>query len=442
LGIAGLVLLWRQGRVTRMLVWIPLVIVLANGMLKSPQERYVLVALPFLHIAAAYALVRGVAWARTRVPALRMEGIPGRAVPVLLAVVAVAWPLPELVVTRHALSLPDSRHVVKRWIDANVDRNKSIAVELYGPVFMLGERAMVIWPFFATQSQLARPTYHPEFLDGLQLHVASGEISRRFKAEPMKYPVENAYYRWLRDHATVVWESEDEKMSGPHIVVRRLPPNISARAERDSIFHAAMPVPNHVNRVELWAWDFAKLFARVGDHVRAEEWARRGLQVQVESMEGPLRNQLAMALYREGKIDSAETEMRIAIRNQAKNPTFRIYHASMLTDLGRLPEALEETRNAYELSGRDPRVHINIAQALGQLGRYDEAVNELLLVPPGNPQRGLALRDAAILILNHSDRPGEALDLLRESIQLDPNQEQADLVRQQIARLEALVRRK
>jgi len=442
LGIAGLVLLWRQGRVTRMFVWIPLVIVLANGMLKSPQERYVLVALPFLHIAAAYALVRSVAWARTRVPALRMRSIPGRAVPFVLAAAAVAWPLPDLFVTRHALSLPDSRHVVKRWIDANVDPNKPMAVELYGPVFQMGERAMVIWPFFATQSQLARPTFHPEFLDGIQIHVASGEISRRFQAEPAKYPVENAYYRWLHDHATVLWESEDEKMSGPHIVVRRLLPNISTRAERDSIFAAAMPEPNHVNRVELWAWDFAKLFARIGDHVRAEEWARRGLKVDVESMEGPLRSQLAMALYRQGKIDSAEVEIRIAIQKQPKNPTFRIYHASMLSDLGRFPGALEEARNAYELSGQDPRVHINIAQTLGQLGRYDEAVSELLLVPPGNPQRGLALRDAAILLLNHSDRPAAALDYLRESIRLDPNQEQADLVRQQIARLEAVLSRR
>src|SRR5262249_36354247 len=70
LGLAGLVLLWRQGRVIRTLVWIPIMILVANGMLKSPQERYVLVALPFLHIGAAVALVRGVVWARTRFPAL------------------------------------------------------------------------------------------------------------------------------------------------------------------------------------------------------------------------------------------------------------------------------------------------------------------------------------------------------------------------------------
>ena len=59
-------------------------------------------------------------------------------------------------------------------------------------------------------------------------------------------------------------------------------------------------------------------------------------------------------------------------------------------------------------------------------------------MPPGDPQRGLALRDAGILILTHLNRPADALAYLRESIELDPNQEQADLVRAQIARLEQI----
>src|SRR2546427_72772 len=66
MGLFGMVLLWREGRVKRTLVWVPALIVLVNGMLKSPQERYVLVALPFLHVAAAFAIVRGAAWARSR----------------------------------------------------------------------------------------------------------------------------------------------------------------------------------------------------------------------------------------------------------------------------------------------------------------------------------------------------------------------------------------
>ncbi|HZI88881.1 MAG TPA: glycosyltransferase family 39 protein, partial [Candidatus Polarisedimenticolia bacterium] len=215
LSLAGLVLLVRQGRVMRTLVSIPLLILAANGMLKSPQERYILVALPFLSIAAAYALVRCVAWARTRVPALAEGTMPGKAAPIVLVAAALALPLPELIGTRQQLALPDSRHLARRWILQHIETGTPMGVELYGPVFAPSERASVVWPFFATQSELARPTYHPEFLDGLQYHVASGEISRRFEAEPAKYPVENAYYRWLRTHATVAWES-DATMSGPH----------------------------------------------------------------------------------------------------------------------------------------------------------------------------------------------------------------------------------
>ena len=435
LSLAGLVLLWRQGRVIRTLVWIPLMILGANGLLKSPQERYVLVALPFLHIAAAVTLVRGVAWARTRFPALAREAPMGRAAPALLAAVAIAWPLPELVATRHQLSLPDSRHLCRRWINDHIDKGEPVAVELYGPVFAVGERATVVWPFFATQTQLARPVYHPEFLDGMKYHVASGEISRRFEAEPLKYPVENAYYKWIATHGTVVWES-DSSMAGPRIVIRRLPPSISTRAKRDSIFDTAMPTPNHVNRIELWCLDASKLFQWTKDFPRMEEWGRRGLKVGVAEMEAPIRSQIAIALLRQGHPDSANTEMQMAVDMLPKSPTYRLYHASILSELERLPEALGEMRLAYELSGRDPRIHVNIAQALSQMGRFEEAVQELLMVPPENPQRGLALRDAAILILNHSNQPAMALDYLRESIRLDPNQEQADLVRAQIARLE------
>jgi tetratricopeptide (TPR) repeat protein len=135
--------------------------------------------------------------------------------------------------------------------------------------------------------------------------------------------------------------------------------------------------------------------------------------------------------------------MRPAIRStpaRAAAP-FRIYQAGILTDLGRVPEAITELRTAYEDSGRDPRIHVNIAQALARLGLYDQAVRELLLVPEDHPVRGLALRDAGILILDHSNRPTDALEYLRESIRLDPNQEQADLLRAQIARLESMPRK-
>ena len=169
-----------------------------------------------------------------------------------------------------------------------------------------------------------------------------------------------------------------------------------------------------------------------------DEWARRGIYVDVPEMEPPIRSLLATALWHEGQLDSADAQIRIAIQRAPTSPTFHLIRGSILTDLGKIPESLAELRQAYEVSGRDPRLHVNMAQALARMGKFGEAVEELLKVPDGNPMRGLALRDAAILILNHSDRPADALDYLRESIRLDPNQEQADLLKQQIAKLEAM----
>ncbi len=440
LGLAGIVLLWRAGRTARALVWIPAMIVVANGMLKSPQERYILVAIPYLHIAAAYATVRVFAWIAARLPALRQSRAAGRAVPILLAGAAMCWPLPELLATRHAWALPDSRHHSRKWIHENIGPEHKLAVELYGPVFREGERAMVIWPFFATQSQLARPVFHEQFLDGFEYHVASGEISRRFEAEPDKYPVENAYYRWLQEHATVVWESDTKNTAGPHIVIRRLPEHISTRAQRDSLFLAAMPVPTRVTRVGLWCLDGAKMFSRVKEYDRAEEWARRGLRIEVTEMEPLLRRELSIAFWVQGKADSAEAEIELAVKGMPQSAALHLSHAEILEAKARYKEALEELYRTYELSNRDPRLHVNIAQALELMGRYEDAVQELLQVPPGNPQRGVAVRDAAILILDHHlNRPAEALSYLRESIELEPNQEQADLVRAQIARLEQVL---
>jgi tetratricopeptide (TPR) repeat protein len=225
-------------------------------------------------------------------------------------------------------------------------------------------------------------------------------------------------------------------------VIRRLPRNISTRAQRDSLFKVAMPTPTKVNRVELWCLDCCKEFGRVKDYARAEEWARRGLKIGYEPMEGHLQSELAVALWRQARVDSAEVRMRIAVEKIPASPTFRMFHAAILRDLSRRREALEELQTAYELSNHDPRIHVSIAQVLGELGRYEDAVSELLQVPPGNEQRGLALRDAAIVILNHLDRPGNALEYLKESIQIDPNQEQADLVRAQIAQLEAVLHQK
>src|SRR5262249_52762765 len=150
---------------------------------------------------------------RDRIASTRL--LAPRATMAIFTAGVVAWPLAQLVGIRHSLSLPDSRHLSRQWIHATLDPSKRMALELYGPAFDARDKGIVVWPFYASEAGLTRPAYHPEFLDGIDYYVESEEVSRRFEAEPGKYPVENAYYRWMLQHAPTVWESDVKSTSGP-----------------------------------------------------------------------------------------------------------------------------------------------------------------------------------------------------------------------------------
>ncbi|HEU5310798.1 MAG TPA: glycosyltransferase family 39 protein, partial [Candidatus Eisenbacteria bacterium] len=222
LGIVGMGFLWRRGPTAHPVALIAATIVLANGALKAAQERYVLVAIPILFLGTALTLFEAASWIRARFRD-RAPGPAPAAAAGLVALVALAWPLPEYAGFRAELAKPDTRHVSRRWIRANIPAERPMVVELYGPVFTQDERAVVIMPFFATRVPMVRPAYHPELLEGAEYYVSSGEISRRFDAAAASYPVESAYYRWLRENAPVVWKASPESTSGPTIEVRRLP---------------------------------------------------------------------------------------------------------------------------------------------------------------------------------------------------------------------------
>jgi hypothetical protein len=425
--IAGCVILWRRGRAERVLVVTAALLIFVIGLLKAAQDRYALVALPILCLASAAGFERAYQWWRARYAI---------AVPALLAAVAVAWPLPELIQIRSTLRLPDSRHAARRWIMEHVPRDAPMAVELYGPVFSREERLFLTMPFFATQVPLVRPAFHPEFLDGLQYIAQSGGISGRFEGDSANYPVEVAYYKWLRANTPLLWSSRGEKTSGPTIEVRALPPNISTRAERDSLFAAVMPAPNHTTRLALWCHDMSTLFGRVDSTDRAEEWALRGLRVDAPNLNGNLYVALAMARLRAGNAKGGEDAARAAVTLLPQGISARYYLALALREQRRPEEALAELNAAYALSV-DHRIRLNIGEVLGELGRYEEAARELEAIPQGIPERATARRDLAIIYINHLHLRDEGIAALAEAAELEPDPREAAMLRSEAARLRA-----
>jgi len=374
LSLAGLVALWRSGRAGRLVASVPVLLVLANGMLRTAQERYILPAMPIMYVAAASFMPWAGAWIAGRA---RAVGAARTLAPAALLLLCAVWPLPDYVVTRASLAMPDTRHVARAWIDAHVDPAQPMTVELYGPSFNTmrrDERAAVVWPFYATLAPLVRPAYDYSFLDGLRYIVLSSEVSRRFESMPASYPTEVAYYARLRERTSLVWTSDSVRASGPRIELRALPAVVSTRSERDSAFARLLPQPNGSDRLALWCLQMAQLFGDKGEFDRMEEWAGRGLRVGAQSLDGDLSATLAYAQLALERPADAERAARAGIASAPGNAALRLYLGVALRAAGRNEEALESFRRAFALAP-DQAVRIYMAETLAALGRRDEAAD-------------------------------------------------------------------
>ena len=372
MSLAGLALLWRSGREERLIVSIPLLLLLANGVLRTAQERYVLPAVPILCVAASAFVIRAGAWIASRFSGVQRA--PALAAGALLLIGA-AWPLPEYAANRASLAIPDSRHAARAWIDAHIDPAEPMAVELYGPSFNTlrqDERASVMWPFYATLAPLVRPAYDPSFLDGLKYVVLSSEVSRRFESSPGAYPTEVAYYARIREKTQVVWTSDSTRVSGPRIEVRALPAGMSTRSERDSAFARLLPGPNGSDRLALWCVQMAQLFGAVGEFDRMEEWASRAERVGASSMTAEISATLAYAQLGLDRPVDAERTARAGIASAPGNAALHLYLGVALRGVGRNEEALQSLRRAYALRPEQETL-VYIAETLAALGRRGEA---------------------------------------------------------------------
>ena len=371
LSLVGLVVLGRSGKAGRLVAAIPLLLVLANGALRTAQARYVLPALPILSVAAAAAALQLGAWIARRAPAM---GWARTAAPAALLVLGMTWLLPAYAATRATLAMPDARRVARAWIDAHIDPAQPMAVDLYGPSFNTrrDERAAVTWPFYATLAPLVRPAYHYTFLDGLRYVVTSTEVSRRFESMAHAYPVETAYYTWIRERARLAWTSDSVHASGPRIELRELPPRVSSRSERDSVFALLLPEANGSDRLALWCLQMAQLFGAAGQFERMEEWASRGSRVGAASAREELAATLAYSLLALERPTDAERAARAGIAAAPGNAALRLYLGVALRTIGRNEEALESFQHAFALAP-EQEVRIYMAETLAALGRRAES---------------------------------------------------------------------
>ncbi|HEX7078859.1 MAG TPA: glycosyltransferase family 39 protein [Candidatus Eisenbacteria bacterium] len=375
LSVLGLVLLWRSGSRGRILASIPVVFLLAIGVLGVAEERFALPLLGVLAVAAAYAAFRlGDRIAAASPSGGRKKGSPGIAAPrpaaaltgLLLALFA-AWSVAQLTAVRRAMAAPDSRHAARAWIAATIDPREPMAMDLYGPVLARGPggRRALTWPFLASASERARLAYHPAWLDGIRYYAVSSEVTRRFERAGRSSATESAFYAWIRAHGRRIWSTDPRAASGPQIDVYELPRAISSRAARDSLW-AEERGRNPSVRLTRWAAELAQDFALTGEWDRAEEWARRGLELPATESRQLLFETLTFARMERGDAEAAEATAREGLASHPRSALLHLYRAMALESLARPEEALTEYRAALPLHP-DPEGQRYVRAAIARL---------------------------------------------------------------------------
>ncbi len=123
-GVAGfLLLLWKDRRKGLLVALFPVTYYLVLGSGRTVFVRYMLPVVPFLCLAAAYAVTETALWFAARVGRPRLAPIMAAA-----GVVAVVWPSAQSVIAFDQLiSLDDNRLLARRWVERHFPENTTIA---------------------------------------------------------------------------------------------------------------------------------------------------------------------------------------------------------------------------------------------------------------------------------------------------------------------------
>jgi hypothetical protein len=211
-----------------------LAVIAAFGLVPTPFGRYLLPALPALLAAAAAALAA--AWAQ---PARRVwVGFAATA-----ALVGLAFPAAAALREQR---LADSRALAHDWFLTHVPAGSTIALEYLGPE--LPDRAATtallthdppsarwrerlrtqpsyyvsLQPLSFPAPAYSTPFYVPALDSGFDCIVTSSGVGDRYRADPVRFPVQCAFYAEMERSAPVAYRTPATVRLGPTIVVYRL----------------------------------------------------------------------------------------------------------------------------------------------------------------------------------------------------------------------------
>ncbi|HHZ76046.1 MAG TPA: tetratricopeptide repeat protein, partial [Rhodospirillales bacterium] len=125
-------------------------------------------------------------------------------------------------------------------------------------------------------------------------------------------------------------------------------------------------------------------------------------------------------LVNEGKLAEAVDVYRSVIVDAPGHPFAHHNLAILLRKLNQIEGAIEQSQKAYELSPDNPTILLSLGLSLEMGGFFGKAENFYKEALRYNPNYTAALNNLGH-ILDHTERPLEALPILQNALQLNPH---------------------
>jgi len=181
-------------------------------------------------------------------------------------------------------------------------------------------------------------------------------------------------------------------------------------------------------------YNLGNVYSDAGQYEQAAAIFSRIVQAKPDYAEA--RNNLGLAYKSMGQYDKAEIEFKKALGLQSNRPELYFNLGLIYRDSGRGKQAEEAFKKALAKQPNLTMARLHLGRLYESQGRQGEAYREYQRAVKYNPNNAQAYRALGIINLNTFGNPRKARKYLIKSLNLNPNQPDAEGLRQILRRIE------
>ena len=285
-----------------------------------------------------------------------------------------------------SLSLPDTRTIVKQWINSNLKVGTAIATVPLGIELDKNKFILIPIPYHPVLSEMTEPFYSYNLYKDIDVVIASSFDYSRYLVDPVKYNRFIKFYDSLKVRSTLLYQIKpDENQSGPEISLYK--PDTSFADERvDATTINELKNSEKTEATTNFAGKLAITMMLKGRLAKSEQLYRLVVDLDPQNKVG--RNELIKLLVRSQQFSEAILQIDKYIEFQSPDAEMFATKGELLLNLQRFSEAEAPLLKALELNNKLETPYINLSIIYSYQNNKNKVIDivrkYLTIIPQGS----------------------------------------------------------